>query len=302
MRRALPRIAIAIVATLAVTYLTLLLLAQPVREHEFLSGPPPLVIAHRGGSGLWPENTLLAFREAVALGVDVLEMDVHSTADDVLVVLHDDTVDRTTDGKGAIRDLPLAEAQALDAGYHWTADDGASYPYRGEGARVPTLQEVFQAFPQQRLNIEIKQFHPPITEPLCRIIREHRMEDWVLIASFDPGAMEDFRDECPEVATSATASEIRWFLRLHTVFMGNLYRGTAEAFEVPPRLRNLVIVTPDFVAQSHDHNIRVLVWTVNEEQEMKRLLDLGVDGILTDYPDRLLRVIRVMSLPGRSEP
>ncbi len=302
MRKALRWIAAGVVAALAVTYLTLLLLARPVREHAFFSGPTPLVVAHRGGSGLWPENTLLAFRESAALGADALEMDVHSTRDDVLVALHDDSVDRTTNGEGAIRHLTLAEAQALDAGYQWTADDGASYPYRGEGAQVPTLEEVFQALPEQRLNIEIKQRDPPITEPLCRLIREHDMENWVLIASFDPGTMTDFRNECPGVATSATASEIRSFLTMYTVLLGNLYRGVAEAFEVPPRLRDMAIVTPDFVERSHNHNIRVLVWTVNEEDEMKRFLDLGVDGILTDYPDRLMSLVSLTSPPGGAEP
>ncbi len=288
MLRALRWIATGVVAASAVTYLTLLLLARPVREHAFFSNTTPLVIAHRGGSGLWPENTLLAFRESTALGVDVLEMDIRSTRDDVLVVCHDDTVDRTTNGEGAIRDLTLAEAQALDAGYQWTADDGASYPYRGEGAQVPTLEEVFQSFPDRRLNIEIKQSDPPITEPLCRMIRAHDMENSVLIATFDPGTMANFRTQCPEVATSATAPEIRMFLTMHRVLLGNLYRGVAEAFELPLRMRDLEIVTPDLVRQSRHHNIRVLVWTVNEEDEMKRLLDLGVDGILTDYPDRLM--------------
>jgi glycerophosphoryl diester phosphodiesterase len=278
-------------ASVAITYLTLLLLARPVREHPFFSSSGPMVIAHRGGSGRWPENTVLAFREAANLGVDVLEMDVRSTKGDVLVALHDDTVDRTTNGDGAIRDLTLAEVQTLDAGYHWTDDDGASYPYRGAGARVPTVEEVFQTMRGQRWNIEIKQFDPPITQSLCRTIRAHDMEYSVLVASFDPRTMAAFRNECPEVATSATASEIRWFLRMHTLLVGNLYRGSAEAFEVPPQLRNFVVVTPDFVEQSHDHNVRVLVWTVNGEAEMKKLIDLGVDGILTDYPDRLMRLL-----------
>ncbi|HEX9724338.1 MAG TPA: glycerophosphodiester phosphodiesterase [Vicinamibacteria bacterium] len=298
MRRFFLWFATAAVAAVAVTYLTLLLLARPVREHAFFSTATPLVVAHRGGSGLWPENTLLAFREAATLGVDVLEMDVHSTKDDVLVVLHDDTVDRTTNGKGSIRDLTLAAVQALDAGYQWTADDGASHPHRDKGVRVSTLEEVFRALPGQRVNIEIKQFDPPITDLLCRTIREHGMENRVLVASFDPPTMADFRNKCPEVATSATASEIRWFLRMHTIFLGDLYRGSAEAFEVPPQLRDFVVVTPEFVEQSHDHNIRVLVWTVNGKDEMTRLLDLGVDGILTDYPDRLISVLRQL---GRSE-
>jgi glycerophosphoryl diester phosphodiesterase len=278
-------------AAVAVTYLTLFVLARPVRDHAFFSATRPLVVAHRGGNGLWPENTLLAFREAAALGVDVLEMDVHSTKDDILVVLHDDTVDRTTNGDGAVRDLTLAEVQALDAGYHWTADDGASNPYRGAGARVPTLEEVFLALPEQRMNIEIKQFDPPITELLCHAIREHDMEERALIASFDPATMAAFRAQCPKVATAATAPEIRRFLTMHTLYLGNLFRGVAEGFEVPPRMGDLEIVTPDFVGEAHSHNIRILVWTVNEESEMKRLVDLGVDGILTDYPDRLMRLL-----------
>ena len=291
MRRFFLWSAAAGVAAVAVTYLTLLLLARPVRDHAFFSTTTPLVVAHRGGNGLWPENTFLAFREAATLGVDVLEMDVHSTKDDVLVVLHDDTVDRTTNGVGAVRDLTLAEIQALDAGYHWTADDGASHPYRGEGARVPTLEEVFLALPEQRMNIEIKQFDPPITELLCRTIRERHMEERVLIASFDPTAMAAFRVQCPKVATAATAPEIRLFLTMHTIYLGNLFRGVADGFEVPPSMGELEIVTPDFVGEAHGHNIRILVWTVNEESEMKRLLDLGVDGILTDYPDRLMRLL-----------
>jgi len=291
MRRRLLWIAGAAAFALTAAYAILLALARPVPEHAFFSEPAPLVVAHRGGSGLWPENTLVAFRKAKAMGADVLEMDVHSTRDDVLVVLHDDDVDRTTDGNGAVRDLSLAQAQALDAGYRWTADEGKTYPYRGQNTRIPTLEEVFQGFPETRMNIEIKQFDPPITEPLCRMIRDHGMADWALVASFDPSTMGDFRTRCPEVATSATASEIRWFLRMHTVRLGNLYRGATEAFEVPPRLRDFVIVTKDFLRQSHDHNIRVLVWTVNQEEEMQELLELGVDGILTDYPDRLIGLL-----------
>jgi len=280
-----------VLAALAVTYFSLLLLARPVPQHAFFSSPNPLVVAHRGGQGLGPENTLFAFRTAAALGADVLEMDLHSTRDGALVVCHDATLDRTTNGKGTIRELTLSEIQAVDAGYQWTADQGASYPYRGKGIRVPTLEEVFLSFPELRLNIEIKQMSPPLTVPLCRMIRDHDMEERVLVASFDPATMQDFRAACPEVATAATAPEIRWFLRLHTVLLGDLYHGVAEAFEVPTSLRDLEIVTPRFIEESHQHNIRVLVWTANETEEMKRLLDLGVDGILTDYPDRLLEVM-----------
>jgi glycerophosphoryl diester phosphodiesterase len=289
--RKLAWLAAGFAVIIAVVYFTILLLARPVPEHAFFGPDTPLVIAHRGGRGLWPENTLFAFRESAALGSDVLEMDIHSTQDDVLVVCHDETLDRTTNGQGPIHDLTLSEVQALDAGYQWTADEGASYPFRGKGIRVPTLEEVFQTFPEMRLNIEIKQSNPPLSAPLCQMIRDYEMEERVLVASFDPSTMKGFRTQCPEVATSATAPEIRWFLRMHKFALGRIYRGPAEAFEVPVRLGDRDIVTPRFIEDSERHNIRALVWTVNDVDQMERLLDLGADGILTDYPDRLLMLL-----------
>ena len=164
-------------------------------------------------------------------------MDIHSTADDVLVVCHDATLDRTTNGTGTIREQLLSEIQALDAGYRWSSDDGATHPFRGKGFRIPTMEEVFQRFPHMRLNVEIKQSSPPLSAPLCLMLRDYGMEEKVLVASLDPFTMRDFRAACPEVATSATAPAIRMFLRMHKLCLGNLYRGAAEAFEVPPRSR-----------------------------------------------------------------
>ncbi len=281
----------AIVLAAIVSYATLLLRARLVPEHAFFESEGPLVVAHRGGSALWPENTLRAFQAATTLGVDVLEMDIHSTADDVLVVCHDASLDRTTNGAGAIREQTHSKVRALDAGYHWTNDGGASYPFRGKGFRVPTLEEVFQRFPHMRLNVEIKQTSPALAAPLCQMIRAYGMEERVLVASFEPSTMRDFRSKCPEVATSATAPEIRMFMWMRKLRLGNLYRGAAEAFEVPPRLGDLEIVTPRFLRESRGRNIRVYVWTVNEENQMRRFVDLGVDGILTDNPDQLLDVL-----------
>ena len=114
------------------------------------------MIAHQGGDGLWPGNTLYAFEQAAALGVDVLEMDLHITKDGVLVINHDETVDRTTDGTGTIEDMTLAELKALDAGYDWSKDGGQTFPYRGMGLTIPTLEEIFQTFPEYHMTIEIK--------------------------------------------------------------------------------------------------------------------------------------------------
>jgi glycerophosphoryl diester phosphodiesterase len=121
----------------------------------YLYSPHPLNIAHRGGMGLAPENTINAFEKAVSHGSEIFELDVHATRDGEIVVIHDDTVDRTTNGSGRVNDLTLAEAQQLDAAYHYTADKGRSFPLRGKGLRIPTLKEIFQAFPDCRINIEI---------------------------------------------------------------------------------------------------------------------------------------------------
>ena len=273
-------------------YLVLAWTSQPVSDHPFFTSlDNPLVIAHQGGDGLWPSNTLFAFEQATALGVDVLEMDVHATTDGVIVVSHDETVDRLTDGRGLIKEMTLEELQTLDAGYRWNKDPAASYPYRGMGLTIPTLEAVFTAFPDVPLNVEIKQREPAIVSSLCALIREYGRQDSILIASFHPETMLDFRRQCPEVATSATEPEIRPFYVLNRVFLDAVYRPPAEAFQVPEYSGGLHVVTERFVRGAHHHNLHVHVWTVDETDDMQRLLRLGVDGIITDRPDRLLTLL-----------
>src|ERR1043165_3821623 len=188
----------------------------PMHEHTYfrVDASRPLVIAHRGGAGLWPENTLYAFERAVALGVDVIETDVRTTAEGELVVLHDELVDRTTDGSGPVNAMTLAEVKRLDAAYHFSTDGGRSFPLRGTGVTVPTLREVFDALPHMRFNIEPKQGTPSLAVPLCRLIRERGMTKRVMVGSFSGSTLQEFRHECPEVATSASADEVASFLAL----------------------------------------------------------------------------------------
>lgn len=278
---------------LPVIYAALAILSQPRAEHPFFSSAPEvLVIAHQGGDGLWPSNTMFAMEQAAAMGVDVLEMDIHSSADGVLVLSHDDTVDRLTDGSGLIKEMRFAELQELDAAYKWSEDDeGTSFPFRGQGIRMPALEEVFEAFPGMPMNIEIKQQDPPIVEAFCDLVRAHGKQEHVLVGSFHPDTMNDFRETCPEVATSATEPEIRPYFALNKVFLDAIYRPPAEAFQVPEYSGNLHVVTRSFVEGAAKHNVDVHVWTVNETADMERLLDLGVDGIITDRPDRLMEVL-----------
>lgn len=249
-------------------------------------------MAHRGGAGLWPENTLYAFGRAVALGVDVLEMDMHATADGELVIIHDASVGRTTNGAGRVNELTLAQLKRLDAAYRWTTDGGRSFPLRGRGVVVPTLREVFAAFPRARFNIDIKQVRPSVVRPFCRVIREHAVGERVTVASFSSEVLEEFRRECPEVATSAGPSDLG-------ALLAGIYDGRANGSEVvaarvvqvPEYAIGRRLLTREFVEAAHRRGLEVHAWTINDETAMRRLLDAGVDGIITDFPDRLLSVL-----------
>lgn len=291
---------LALVAVLALRAVV----APKARPHPYYtahasSAPDVLVIAHQGGNHLWPDNTLLAFENAVALGVDVLEMDVNMTADGEIVVIHDTSVDRTTNGSGAVSELTLAEIKALDAAYHWTplAPDGTAldpdfHPYRDQGVTVPTLNEVFEAFPEMRMTIEIKQETPSMVEPFCATIREYGMADRVLVASFHVGASEAFRRACPEVATSGHRDDILPFWVLSQLSLHSLYSpGELVAFQVPREFYGLTVLTPGFVADANARGVFVEAWTINTEAEMRRLIEMGVDGLITDEPGLALEVL-----------
>lgn len=278
---------------LAVAYIGLSLTARPLDEHPFFhDADGVLVMAHQGGDRLWPSNTLYAFRQAVRAGADVLELDVHASGDGSLVVIHDDTVDRTTDGSGRVEDKTLAELKKLDAGYDWSPErTGESFPYRGRGLTIPTLQEVFETFPDTRLNVEIKDAELITAHDLCDLIETFGREDKTLVVSFYDAQTKAFRERCPAVATAATPSEVRTFFILTNLFLARAYLPSAEAMQVPETQGRLRLVTRRFINAAHRKNVQVHVWTVDDARAMSHLIDLGVDGIITDRPDRLLRVL-----------
>jgi glycerophosphoryl diester phosphodiesterase len=251
----------------------------------------PLVMAHRGGAALWPENTMYAFERAALMGVDVLEMDMRATADNHLVVIHDPTVDRTTDGSGAVSSLTLEELKRLDAGYNWSPDGGRSFPLRGRGLTVPTLSEVFNAFANVRLNIDIKQERPSIVQPFCRMIRAHQMQHRVMVASFNQSVLDEFRAQCAGVATSGSVLDIRAFLALKTDQAVTARTSGVLALQVPEYAGGRPILTPGFIAEAHRRGLEVHAWTINDEAAMRRLMEMKIDGIITDYPDRLLKLL-----------
>lgn len=256
------------------------------------NAPRPMVIAHQGGDGLWPSNTLFAFEHAAGLGVDVLEMDIHMTKDGVLVVSHDETVDRLTDGAGLIKEKTLAEVQSYDAAYDWSPlDNEAEFPYRGQGITIPTLEAVFERFPNYRMNIEIKQAEPSIAQAFCGLIRKYGMEKRVLVASFKDEALVEFRETCPEVATSGSRGQIKPFIYMHLAFLGRLYPPNFSAVQLPMEDSGITLLTNRFVKVAHARGLWVDAWTINDPAEMQMLIAIGVDGIITDRPELLMDVL-----------
>lgn len=302
LRKILKGIAIFLGAVLVIAVLVIGIAvwrSEPMAEHPFFShvaSDRVLVLAHQGGDGEWPSNTLLAFQNAADLGVDVLEMDVHMSSDGEIVVIHDATVDRTTDGTGKVSEMSLAELQALDAGFDWPTLEGHpdlgtdNHPYRGQEVRIPTLEEIFVAFPDYPISIEIKQAEPSIVEPLCALIREYEREEWVIVASFSEAAMNEFRAACPEIATMGAQGEITIYYALNTAFLSAAWQPATHAFAVPEYFGDLHVLTPSFVANTKQHNVRVYPWTINTAEDMQKMIALGVDGLITDYPTLALEL------------
>ena len=274
-----------------IIYGILYALARPIPDHPYFKPDKFLVIAHRGGRSLGPENTVYTFKRAIDLGTDVLEMDLQATGDGALVILHDREVNLTTNGRGAVNSFTLSELAKLDAGFRWSPDNSESFPLRNMGITIPTLSEVFKAFPDTRMNIEIKSSQVNTIQDLCRVIRDHGMSEKAMIACFDAGKLGEFRSVCPEVATSAGAFEAVVFYWLQWAHLESAYSPSAQALQIPEAYGDYRIATRRFFNAAHARNMRVHVWTVNDIESMQRLIDLGADGIMTDYPDRLVKIL-----------
>jgi len=254
----------------------------------------PLIMAHRGESGNIPENTIKALEAAVEIGVDVLESDIRFTKDNVPILFHDEDLIRTTGISGSIREKTLDDLLQIDLGHLFTTDGGQTYPFRGRGLKVVTLEEALKQFPDTILNLDIKDnFHGAPAE-VARILLENERTEKIMIASFLPPQLKRFREHAPMIPTSAHPNEIRNFvIGVNMKMLGMFVRSVQyKAFQVPERSGSIHIVTSKFIKAAHDRNIAVHVWTINNRNDMERLLSMEVNGIFTDYPAILREVLR----------
>lgn len=260
--------------------------------NSFFAKPKPRLFAHRGASGEAPENTLAAFQRAMMLGVEYVELDVHVSRDGYVVVIHDDTVERTTNGSGTVHGQTMVELQQWDAGYHFSPDGGKTFPFRATGVTVPTLAEVFQQCPGVQFTVEIKQQEPAIEEHVIEVVRGCGRGGDVILASEHDRVLQRVRSFAPELATSFAAGEVFDFIQ--RVATGELvdYRPPGHAIQVPPEFQGVPLVTEQTLAVARECGCEMHVWTINDAHEMARLLELGVDGVMSDFPGVLLEVAR----------
>jgi len=265
-----------------------------------------VAFAHQGGSFEGPSSTLAAIEWAIAAGATAIELDVHATSDRHLVVCHDETVDRTTNHRGAISTLSLAQLREMDNAYWWVegADvtpDAPDVAYRHRGRApadrdfaIATLEDVVERFPGVLLNLDIKRTAPdvePYESLLADELRRLERTESVIVASFHDRAIESFRHFAPEVATSAATNETATFYFASRGDSTPRIVGAA-ALQVPLHFGEVTVVDERFVEAARAADLALHVWTVNEPDEMDYLVDLGVDGIISDRPSVLSALLQ----------
>lgn len=289
--------------------------------HSFVPGDnpwldrAPLNFAHQGGAREAPSNTLFAFKEAIEAGADVIELDVHATLDGHLIVIHDTTVDRTTDGSGRVDMMTLEEIKAFDAAYWWspgtvdchdptkcdwvyrgvaTGDTPPPDGYSADDFKIPTLQEVLGAFPNTFINIEIKRTAPdtsPYEAELAEVLDDFGREEDVIVVSFSDAAVEIFKALAPKVTTATATAETAAFWASTQDGLPGAPNPRYAALQVPVTFEGFPVVSESFVQKANANGLAVHVWTINSKSEMCSLLALGVQGIMTDRPSLLESIL-----------
>jgi glycerophosphoryl diester phosphodiesterase len=255
------------------------------------AGSSPLVIAHRGGAGLAPENTIRAFKLSEQLGVDAVELDVRMTKDEQIVVIHDEKIDRTTNGTGYVSDYTLAELKRFDAGYRLKLE-GGGYPFRNKGISIPTLEEVFQQITNTNLVIELKDSNPKVEKKVAKLIKDYNLKKRVIVGSFNDNSLKRFANRTKgKVPIGTGIRTLKYYIFLHKVHLDRLYPLNRHAVQIPVKVGSVNLATKRFVETLRERKIAIHYWTINDVDTMKKLIDINVDGIITDYPNKLLKIV-----------
>jgi glycerophosphoryl diester phosphodiesterase len=285
-------------------------LPQNSRLGFFAQAPDVDLIAHRGGNGQWPGETVYAFTRALSSGADVLEMDVWGTADDppVLVLMHSSDISKVTERSGKVSSLKFKQLESLNAAYRWSPDGGRTFPFADTEPviRVARFEDVLKEFKDQRMNIEIKQKRPSIVNPMLDLIERSGVPAQnLLIASFHTAVLKEFRKECEQrnlpIATSASTWEwVRYYFGNYLFHVP--YRPPAEALQMKERLLGFWLLSRGFIRKAHNAGLKVHAWTVDNPIDMQRAIVNGIDGIITDFPGPLRAILdepdRARSLPA----
>lgn len=286
------KIAIAIAAASAAAWAGSKAISKPLQREgkQALQFDRPIVLAHRGGAQLAPEHTMPAFEKAAQLGVDGFEVDIRLTKDEEIIVFHDATVERTTDGYGLVAEMTLEEINAFNHGYQFEDLDGIS-TYRDKKIDVVTLRQLLEAYPNMLVNIEIKDAPDTyegslMPSKLWRLIEELGVEDRVVVASFYSEQVDRFNLYAQNrVALGAGESDVRKAFTSFSSQFGHLYHPKVDVFQLPTKSGVVALDSPKFIQFLNNLNIPVHYWTINDLVTMNKLIRNGAKGIITDRPD-----------------
>ncbi|MCZ8536419.1 glycerophosphodiester phosphodiesterase [Paenisporosarcina quisquiliarum] len=292
------KVAIAIAAAGAAAWAGSKAISKPQKreDKEALQYEHPIILAHRGGSLIAPENSMAAFKKAAELGVHGFEIDIRLTKDEEIVVFHDEYVDRTTDGAGRIADMTLSELKAFDLGYQFI-NEQQEYEFRGQGETIITLRELFEEFPQMLINIDMKDSPETyegslIPSKLWRLIEELSAQNRVVVTSFYDEQIDRFNLYAQNtVALGAGENEVRKAYSAYTSQFGHLYHPRADVVQIPVKSGVFPLDGEGFINFLTKLNVPVHYWTINDPQVMERLLKSGAKGIVTDRPDLAITLL-----------
>ena len=292
------KVAIAIAAAGAAAWAGSKAISKPQKreDKQALQYDSPIILAHRGGSLIAPENTMVAFKNAAELGVHGFEIDIRLTKDEEIIVFHDEYVDRTTDGAGRVADMTLDELKLLDFGYRFLNKD-QEYAYRGQGESVTTLRELFEQFPQMLINIDMKDSPETyegslIPSKLWRLIEEMGAHHRVVVTSFFDEQIDRFNLYAQNnVALGAGENEVRKAYSAYTSQFGHLYHPRTDVMQIPVKSGVFPLDGAGFINFLSKLNVPVHYWTINDKETMERLLVAGAKGIITDRPDIAVQIL-----------